>query len=233
MVELHPILQSDLQITKFLLKSVSMKVVIGIITFLAVGLVVILALRNDNRTLNGERFPDQSRDHVPNGSELINYNSNPPTSGPHYGETVPWGSHTTEKDDRNLIHNLEHGGIWISYNCAKSTSFKLIPQVYAHEGEEESATNSATPSASQLHPTEQDNASQAEDPKCQELVKQLEEVVKKTGRKKIVLGPRSKNESLIALASWNWLLKLQKFDENKISQFIQDRYDKAPEYIPD
>src|SRR3989344_5078 len=43
------------------------------------------------------------------------YNSNPPTSGPHYEQPSRWGVSQAELPDEQLIHNLEHGGIWISY----------------------------------------------------------------------------------------------------------------------
>jgi hypothetical protein len=47
------------------------------------------------------------------------YNSNPPTSGPHWPAPAPWGVYTQPLADETLVHNLEHGGIWISYKNAK------------------------------------------------------------------------------------------------------------------
>jgi hypothetical protein len=44
------------------------------------------------------------------------YNSNPPTSGWHYGGgTGPWGVQTQPLPDELTVHNLEHGGIVIHY----------------------------------------------------------------------------------------------------------------------
>lgn len=43
------------------------------------------------------------------------YNSNPPASGWHYPGTAPWGFQLDEVPDELVIHNLEHGGIWITY----------------------------------------------------------------------------------------------------------------------
>jgi hypothetical protein len=54
--------------------------------------------------------------HVDVGSNLPEYNSNPPTSGPHYVQTVRSGFRTESISDQNLIHNLEHGDIWIAYH---------------------------------------------------------------------------------------------------------------------
>ena len=56
-----------------------------------------------------------SRDHVSIGTEVKNYNSNPPTSGPHWPETTSRGIHDEEVADEYLVHNLEHGEIWLSY----------------------------------------------------------------------------------------------------------------------
>lgn len=55
-------------------------------------------------------------DHIPVGSVLPEYNSNPPSSGPHYGQTARSGFRAQAIPDQNVIHNLEHGDIWISYN---------------------------------------------------------------------------------------------------------------------
>lgn len=55
-------------------------------------------------------------EHIAVGSPLPEYNSNPPTSGPHYGQTARAGYREEEIPDQHIIHNLEHGDIWISYN---------------------------------------------------------------------------------------------------------------------
>ena len=68
------------------------------------------------------RYPEQGRDHVPLGAPHPAYNSNPPTSGWHTPETAPWGWQRTTIPDEVLIHNLEHGGIWISYRDPSDTA---------------------------------------------------------------------------------------------------------------
>lgn len=59
--------------------------------------------------------------HVAKGEQHIGYNSKPATSGPHWniaGEApVAWGIHKEQVADEAQIHNLEHGGVIISYNC--------------------------------------------------------------------------------------------------------------------
>ena len=64
----------------------------------------------------GEAIPVQPAEHIQPGQPLPGlYLSNPPVSGWHYGETVEWGIYDQELTDQNVIHNLEHGGIWITY----------------------------------------------------------------------------------------------------------------------
>jgi len=54
--------------------------------------------------------------HIATGSQLPEYTSNPPTSGPHYGQTARSGFRDEVISDQNIIHNLEHGDIWIAYH---------------------------------------------------------------------------------------------------------------------
>jgi hypothetical protein len=56
------------------------------------------------------------------------YNSNPPTSGYHWGGgTAPWGVQTQPIADEFTVHNLEHGGVIIHYrqNLDKATVDQL------------------------------------------------------------------------------------------------------------
>jgi hypothetical protein len=64
----------------------------------------------------GEAFEDQGAEHIAEGStSQVTYNSNPPTSGPHWPSAAPWGIYDNPEPDERYVHNLEHGGIWISY----------------------------------------------------------------------------------------------------------------------
>jgi hypothetical protein len=65
------------------------------------------------------------RSHVETAVDYSNH-SNPPSYGPHHGvrrdaqtnivTPRPTGVYTTEQADEDLVHNLEHGHVWISYN---------------------------------------------------------------------------------------------------------------------
>lgn len=63
----------------------------------------------------GETFPILGQEHISVGASHPAYNSNPPTSGWHYAQPADWGVYPQELPDEQVIHNLEHGGIWISY----------------------------------------------------------------------------------------------------------------------
>ncbi len=64
----------------------------------------------------GESFANQGQEHIAVGAAHPPYNSNPPTSGWHYLQPATWGIYQSELPDETLVHNLEHGGIWISYS---------------------------------------------------------------------------------------------------------------------
>jgi hypothetical protein len=69
----------------------------------------------------GRAVEIQGVEHVNKGDPHAAYNSTPPTSGPHWsiiGEApVPWGTYRDPIPDEAQVHNLEHGGVMIQYNC--------------------------------------------------------------------------------------------------------------------
>jgi hypothetical protein len=48
---------------------------------------------------------------------LINYNSDPPTSGPHLPNIANWGVSREPIVKELQVHNLEDGGVIVQYNC--------------------------------------------------------------------------------------------------------------------
>ncbi|MEE9247146.1 MAG: DUF3105 domain-containing protein [Dehalococcoidia bacterium] len=76
-------------------------------------------------TVPGELFFQASnvdgRTHVPRGTRVTTYRSDPPVSGPHWSDAnapIPWGVYPQPIPDEVLIHNLEHGGIVIHYRSS-------------------------------------------------------------------------------------------------------------------
>jgi len=138
------------------------------------------------KNLPGQFLAEQGREHV--GLEhVFSYNSNPPTSGPHFSKEAEWGVYKEELADRTVIHNLEHGGIWISYK----------PDI------------------------------------SEEIRKKLESFYDEWGRK-IIVTPRSQNDSDIALAAWNRLDKFSasEYSDERVDKFIRAFRNKGPEFVP-
>ena len=90
-----------------------------------------------NRQTTGEKkiyavqISDQGRAHIDVGAPHPEYNSNPPTSGWHYEKEADKGVSKKQLPDEQLIHNLEHGYIWISYRPdAASEVVKQLENFY-------------------------------------------------------------------------------------------------------
>ncbi len=60
-------------------------------------------------------YPGLSPKHLSNPSAKVEYNSFPPSSGPHYQSPAPWNIYEEPIKETILVHNLEHGGIVIQY----------------------------------------------------------------------------------------------------------------------
>ncbi|MBI2638850.1 DUF3105 domain-containing protein [Candidatus Peregrinibacteria bacterium] len=71
------------------------------------------------KPLSGTQVEITGRDHLTAGETPPTYTSNPPTSGKHSSQTEEWGISSTPLAVEKLVHNLEHGGIVIYYNCEK------------------------------------------------------------------------------------------------------------------
>ena len=66
----------------------------------------------------GTQMADQGRKHIGRGEAHEPYNSDLPVSGPHYADSsspTNWGIHDEELPSEVLIHNMEHGGVVVTY----------------------------------------------------------------------------------------------------------------------
>ena len=136
----------------------------------------------------GTRYDDQGATHLTPNQSHSPYNSVPATSGWHYSGTVAGladstyggsaparaGVYSIYIPDEVLIHNLEHGGIRIHYNCPEG---------------------------------------------CADMVASLAEYAQEYSE--IIVSPDPRLESQIALVAWNYLLNLDAYDDELITQFIQ------------
>jgi len=91
--------------------------VIGVLIIISLFLPSTLGNRATPATSGpGESFPILPAEHIPNTQTYDNYNSVPPTSGPHWETEAPWGISATAIPNERQVHNLEHGGVVIQYN---------------------------------------------------------------------------------------------------------------------
>lgn len=195
--------------------------VIGIIILLSVLLLAWLFVES-SKPLPGTKIADLGRGHVPVGEEVV-YNSNPPTSGKHYEDWIRKGVYDEPKDDRNLVHSLEHGYVIVSYNCDHKVTIKksLMTSVYAHGIEEATESSEATDSASL--------SGSFRSEECHKLVDQLISIYDKKGKIRLIVIPRPNLDSRIALTAWNYIDKFDQFDQARIEKFIDAHLNQGPE----
>lgn len=199
-----------------------------------------------NKPLPGEAVPALSRDHVTDISGVA-YNSNPPTSGPHFSAWAKTGAYDEVLSDGYLLHSLEHGYVVLSYDCERPISNLdtlrqqfSISKAYAHEGEEPVATVSATESARPLlvaernEPFTPENAPRAvtlpdvfKTDACKNLAGQLAQYLKIA--KKVIVVPRPGMDMPIALTAWGRIEKLNGVDDGRVREFIGAWENKGPE----
>lgn len=65
-----------------------------------------------------ESWPLEMATHVPVGSEITSWQSNPPSSGSHYPVWAAFQEFGTPVPRGYYVHDLEHGAVVLLYNCA-------------------------------------------------------------------------------------------------------------------
>ena len=139
-----------------------------------------------SKPLIGEKVIEMESPHIKLGESHEPYNSNPPTSGPHIGDSVAGaGIKDDFVADELVVHSMEHGATVLWYK----------------------------------------------DDLPENDINRLRTVFKNASGKKIML-PRKNLDVPVALTSWNYLLKLESIDEEKIKEFIETNNDRAPEKAP-
>lgn len=217
------------------------------VTLLVVGLLVVgggwWIWKQLSKPLPGQKVDDMGRQHVADISDVA-YNSNPPTSGPHFALWLKPGVYDRVVSDGYLIHSLEHGYVVISYNCgsigageqesvsAEATGSALVP---AGTGQARPLTRSAAPPSAAMSWFTPENppAKEVELPEvfsseeCRKLVEDLRGFVQRG--KRVVIVPRPGMDALVALTAWNRILKLERMDKGEIEDFIGAFHNRGPE----
>lgn len=206
-----------------------------------------LMIKKASKPLPGDLIEDLGRNHVTDIYGIA-YNSNPPTSGPHFPIWAKGGIYDRPISDGYLIHSLEHGYVIISYDCTKKTAslsdLSLVKTASAHEEGEgvKDATDSGTPL---MHmdfvPKTGESWMTSENPpeaeiklpnefnsdSCKSFAERLSQFAK--GGMRVIVIPRAGMDVPIALTAWRRILKLDEVDEEKITEFIKAYHDKGPE----
>lgn len=81
-----------------------------------------------------QEFEDQGIDHISEPNTFA-YNSNPPTSGPHYGRAPNWGFYPEPIDDESALHAVEHGGLWVSFKDLDTAEIDLLKEFAEHNSQ--------------------------------------------------------------------------------------------------
>lgn len=164
-------------------------------------------LKDLSKSLPGKQMPNQGRDHVPKSEwEKFEYNSNPPTSGPHDAVWTRPGVYSESQGDGHLVHSLEHGYVVISHNC------EIKSPIINHQSQK-TGTESAEI-----------------DKSCLEFVDKLKELVEKDSWK-MVLVPRPNLDANFALTAWTRIDKfnIEEANMERVEDFINSYRNKGPE----
>ena len=90
----------------------------GVALLAIVALVIYVNIRNTTPVGGEEAWPTQGNTHIPQGSASpIEYNTTPPTSGPHYPGVAPWDIYNEPVRYEQVVHNMEDGGVIVYYQC--------------------------------------------------------------------------------------------------------------------
>jgi len=90
----------------------------AVVLLVLVGLILYLNIRATLPAGDEEIVPTQGNTHIQQGSASpIEYNTTPPTSGPHYPGLAPWAVYEDPVRYEQVVHNMEDGGVIIYYQC--------------------------------------------------------------------------------------------------------------------
>lgn len=158
----------------------------------------------------GEQVQTEQANHIPPGSKA-HYLSDPPTSGQHHsvrGEApLPWGFYARQYPPEDWVHNLEHGGVVILYQC---------PQPQPTGGAQLVETDLSCPD--NQSPVQNFLSSAPPDSVFHEV--------------KIVATPYPVPGHRFAIVAWGWRLFMDSWDSGLAERFYEAHVDNGPERIP-
>ena len=220
------------------------KWVLGFITIAVILAGIYWIWKDSSKPLSGEEVAEMGREHVTDIAG-VEYNSNPPTSGPHFAVWAKSGVYDRLLSDGYLIHSLEHGYVVISYDCTKNlvpSAYFLVPNALAHDEPAKESSDSGEllkhlkydpeGDASWFTPenppeVEVELPEEFKSDSCKSLVSELTRFTKVAER--VIVAPRLDMETPIALTAWGRIMKLSSVDKGNIEYFIKSFHNKGPE----
>lgn len=176
------------------------------------------------KPLPGDSVGDMGREHVTDIKD-IKYNSNPPTSGPHFPVWAKPGVYSKMVSDGYLIHSMEHGYIILWYDCGQgdaTRSAALSTKMLAQPTSTTSWITTESMPSDSLELPESFKTSE-----CQTLVSELSQLAKTEER--VIVAPRVGMDHKLTLAAWMRILKLDTVESEKITSFIKTFHNRGPE----
>jgi hypothetical protein len=158
----------------------------------------------------GEQVPIEPANHIVSGQG--GYRTDPPTSGAHYNlrgqAPLPWGFYDQPYPPEDWLHNLEHGGVAILYQC-------IQPGIKAG-----GATLVDTPlyCPDTQTPVQQFLTSVPRDSLFNEV--------------KVLATPYAVPGHRFAIVAWGWRLFMDSWDSARAEKFYEAHVDNGPERIP-
>jgi hypothetical protein len=149
-----------------------------------------------------DAIPILASPHVADGTPVV-YDSNPPSSGPHYNEWANFQEFAHPVDDRNLVHSLEHGAVLLLYNCDADAGGGLDGGAACDE------VVTALRAVRDAFP---------DDPLCDPAI-----------RVRIIIAPRPANDVAVAAAAWGNVYRADCVDSASLTAFVTEHYAKGPE----
>lgn len=217
------------------------KWVVILVTLALLGWGAFSLYKNSTKSLPGQIIAEMGRNHV---TDIfgVEYNSNPPTSGPHFAVWAKPGVYDRFISDGYLIHSMEHGYVIIWYDCSEITSAGLIPTASAHdEPSEESTDSGQLLMHMKIQPTEEMSWFTPENPpetevelpdsfksdSCKNLVSELSGLTKVAQR--VIVAPKLNMDSIVAVTAWGRIDKMDSVDKGRIEKFIKAFHNRGPE----
>jgi hypothetical protein len=141
--------------------------------------------------------------HVPVGSQITSWTSNPPSSGPHFPIWAGYQAFTAPVERGYYVHNLEHGGIVFLYKCDNPAG---CPEIAAG--------------------LQQVADSLPADPICGAIAETNGGV-----RVRTVITPDPLLDVPVAAAAWGWTYKAACLDIASLRSFAVDHYGQGTEHV--